>query len=303
MRYVDSWASRWSPAWSMAAGALGISTSAVFLDLSGGAPATATFFRCLFAVPMLLPLVWREARRGPAPGRRQVAFAVAAGVLFAGDALWWTQAIGEVGAGLSTVVVNAQVVLVPLLALVIDREPVTRLFLALLPVLSVGIVLAGGVWEQGAAGSDPVHGTVHALLAAVCYSGFLYLLRLGGGGGAVVQTYSVVVLAAAVTALAVGIVWGGLTLAPGWRQIAWFVLIAAVSQVGGWLLLALASPRLPPEVGAALLLLTPVGSLALGALVLGERPSPLQLLGCGVVLVSAYVVSARRSPRRSRRTS
>jgi drug/metabolite transporter (DMT)-like permease len=298
---VDSLASRWSPTWSMVAGALGISTSAVFLDLSGGTPATATFFRCLFAVPMLLPLVRREAGRGPAPGRRQLAYAVVAGVLFAGDALWWTQAIGEVGAGLSTVVVNAQVGLVPLLALAIDREPVTRLFLALLPVLTVGIVLAGGVFEQGVSGSDPVRGTWHALLAAVCYSGFLYLLRRGGGRGAEVQTYLAVVLAAAVTALVVGPFWGGLTLAPGWGQLAWFVLIAAVSQVGGWLLLALASPRLAPEVGGALLLLTPVGSLVLGALVLGERPSPLQLLGCVVVLACAYVVSARRSPRPSGR--
>ncbi len=302
MTLTDSLASRWSPAWTMAAGALGISTSAVFLDLSGGTPATATFFRCLFAVPMLLPLVRREARRAPTPSRRQVAYAVVAGVLFAGDALWWTQAIGEVGAGLSTVVVNAQVVLVPLLALVIDREPVTRLFLALLPVLTVGIVLAGGVVEQGVAGSDPVAGTAHALLAAVCYSGFLYLLRLGGGRGAVVQTYGVVVVAAATTALVVGPFWGGLTLTPGWDQVAWFALIAAVSQVGGWLLLALASPRLRPEVGAALLLLTPVGSLVLAALVLGERPSLLQLLGCVLVLVSAYLVSARRRPRRARRT-
>jgi drug/metabolite transporter (DMT)-like permease len=223
-------------------------------------------------------------------------------VFFAGDALWWTQAIGEVGAGLSTVVVNAQVVLVPLLALVIDREPVTRLFLVLLPVLTVGIVLAGGVVEDGVAGSDPVAGTLHALLAAVCYSGFLYLLRLGGGRGAVVQTYGVVVVAAATTALVVGPFWGGLTLTPGWDQLAWFALIAAVSQVGGWLLLALASPRLSPEVGAALLLLTPVGSLVLAALVLGERPSLLQLLGCALVLVSAYLVSARRRPGRGRRT-
>src|SRR5205085_4838421 len=141
------------------------STSAVFLDLSGGTPATATFFRCLFAVPMLLPLVRREAGRGPAPGRRQLAYAVVAGVLFAGDALWWTQAIGEVGAGLSTVVVNAQVLLVPLLALAVDREPISRRFVAALPVMVVGIVLTGGVLESGSGGQDPVGGTVHALLA------------------------------------------------------------------------------------------------------------------------------------------
>jgi drug/metabolite transporter (DMT)-like permease len=285
---------RLSPSTSMAVGALGVSTSAVFLDLAGSSPATATFYRCLLAVPLLLPLVLRKRRREGPPSRLQVGYAVAAGVLFAGDALWWTQAIGEVGAGLSTVLVNAQVVLVPLLALAIDREPVTRLFLALLPVMTVGIVLAGGVWEEGVGGSDPARGTVHALLAAVCYSGFLYLLRRGGGGGSVVQTYQLVLVTAAAVAIAVGPVWGHLSLAPGWAEMGWLVLIAAVGQVAGWLLVALASPHLRPEVGAALLLLTPVGALVLGAAVLGERPSLLQLLGCGLVLASAYAVSAVR---------
>jgi drug/metabolite transporter (DMT)-like permease len=296
----DAVSSRIAPPWWMAAGALAVSTSAIFLDLSGAAPGTATFFRCLVAVPLLLPLVVSERRTDGRPTGRQTGYAVAAGVLFAGDALWWTQAIGEVGAGLSTVLVNAQVVLVPLLAWVFDREPVSRVFIAFLPPLTVGIVLAGGVWGEPVAGSDPVPGTVHALLAALCYSGFLYLLRLGGGrGGAVVQSYQVVVITAALTALAVGRLWGDVDLRPGWTALAWLVLVGAVSQAAGWLLVALASPRLPAEAGAALLLLTPVGSLLLGALALGERPSPLQLLGCGLVLVSAYAVSARPGRRPS----
>jgi drug/metabolite transporter (DMT)-like permease len=224
-----------------------------------------------------------------------VVYAAAAGLLFAGDALWWTQAIGEVGAGLSTVLVNAQVLLVPLLALVIDREPVSRRYLAMLPVMVVGVVLTGGVLDSGVQGSDPRAGTVHALLAAACYSGFLFLLRRGGGDGKVVQNYLVVVATAAAVALCVGRWWGSVTLVPGWSELAWLVLIALGGQVAGWLLVAFASPRLRPEVGAALLLLTPVGALVLGAVVLGERPSPLQLLGCGLVLVSAYVASARRS--------
>lgn len=285
---------RFAPSPVMAAGALAVSTSAIFLDLSGSAPGTATFYRCLLAVPMLAPLVVLERRREGGIRRRQVWYAALAGAFFAGDALWWTQAIGEVGAGLSTVLVNAQVVLVPLLALAIDREPVSRRFVALLPVVAAGIVLTGGVLEEGAVGSAPVAGTVHALLAAVCYSAFLYLLRRGGGEGQVVQNYVVVVAAAAAVALVAGPVWGDMTLTPGWREFGWLVLIAAAGQVTGWLLVAIASPRLRPEVGAALLLLTPVGALVLGAIVLSERPSPLQLFGCVVVLSSAYAISAQR---------
>src|SRR3954453_15558377 len=173
----------------MAAGALAVSTSAIFLDLSGSTPGTATFYRCLLAVPFLFPLAVRERRREGPPARAQLGYAVLAGGFFAADALWWTQAIGEGGAGLSTVLVNAQVVLVPLLALAIDREPVSRRFLAVLPLMVVGIVLTGGVLDEGVGGSDPRAGTVPALLAAACYSGFLYLLRRGGDGGGVVANY------------------------------------------------------------------------------------------------------------------
>src|SRR4051812_1049142 len=188
----------------MAAGALAVSTSAIFLDLSGSTPGTATFYRCLLAVPFLFPLAVAERRREGPPVRAQLGYAVLAGGFFAADALWWTQAIGEVGAGLSTVLVNAQVVLVPLLALVIDREPLSRRFLLTLPVMVVGIVLTGGVLESGGTGSDPVAGTIHALLAAAAYSGFLFLLRRGGGGGRLVPNYPGGIAAAAPAAGGVG---------------------------------------------------------------------------------------------------
>jgi drug/metabolite transporter (DMT)-like permease len=76
-------------------------------------------------------------------------------------------------------------------------------------------------------------------------------------------------------------------------ELGWLVLIAMGGQVAGWLLVAISTPDLPSEVGAALLLLTPVGALVLGTLVLDELPSVLQLTGCGLILVSAYVASLR----------
>jgi drug/metabolite transporter (DMT)-like permease len=276
----------------MALGALSVSSSAIFIALSGASPGTASFFRCLFALPLLWPFWVAERRREGRPSRRRRAIAALAGVLFAGDALLWTQAIYEVGAGLSTVLVNAQVVIVPLLARVVDRERIGRPFVVVLPLMVAGIVLTGGVFETGASGTEPVAGTVHAILAALCYSGFLFLLRRGGQRGQVVQSYRDVVAAAAVTSLAAGAAWQGVTLVPGWAPIGWIALTALCSQVLGWLLVALTGPRLDSTVGSALLLLTPVGALALAALVLGERPTALQLVGCLLVLLSAYIAAA-----------
>src|SRR5690242_5656663 len=162
-----------SPAWGVGAGAVLVSASAVLIGLANTSPGTATFYRSLLALPPLVVLAGLERRRTPpVPGRTWVR-AVVAGVLFGGDGLLWTQAIAEIGAGLSTVLVNLQVVLVPLLAWLVDREPVTRRFLVVVPVVLAGVVLAAGLLEHGATGPDPLWGTVHAVLAAGCYAGFL----------------------------------------------------------------------------------------------------------------------------------
>ncbi|GAB3675286.1 EamA family transporter [Saccharopolyspora tripterygii] len=75
------------------------------------------------------------------------------------------------------------------------------------------------------------------------------------------------------------------------------MLLAAVcGQVLGWLLVALCLAQIPSHVGAVLLLLTPVGALILGGVVLGERPGALQLLG-SALLCASVVVTRRRAEK------
>ncbi|MFJ9905902.1 DMT family transporter [Streptomyces sp. NPDC101152] len=285
------------PGWGQAAGALSLSLSPVFIELSGADAGTASAYRCLFALPVLVLLALPEYRRDGPPPRRQVLYALAGGALFAVDALLWARAITEVGAGLSTVLVNVQVVLVPLLAWAVDRERVPRRFLLWLPAMVVGVVLTGGLVEHGASGSDPTAGTVHAILAALSYSGFLFLLRRGGFDGHVRTTYTVVILSATVVSALGGAAWGALDLTPSWHTLGWLALVALSSQIVGWLLVALNSPRLPSHTGAVLLLLTPVGAVLLGAWTLGERPTAAQWAGCALILVSAYATVAGRRAR------
>lgn len=292
-----------SPRAGLAVGALAVATSSVFIDLSGTSPGTSTFYRCLLAVPLLTVPAWAERRSRGNVDRRGVLTALAAGVLFAGDALLWTAAIGELGAGLSTVVVNAQVLLLPLLALVLDREPMGRRYLLALPLMIAGIALTAGVAGGHGSSREPLLGTVHALAAALCYSGFLYLLRRGGGRGLVIQPYLWVVTTAGLVGLAVGAVWGGADLTPGWAAFGWLVLTAVAGQSIGWLLVALASPRLSSTVSAALLLLTPVGALLLSAAATGEKPSVVQLVGAVLVLAGAYQVARGRAPDRATRST
>lgn len=296
---VASAASR--PVLATSIGAIGVATSGLFVALSATSPGTASFFRCVLALPFLVPLALAERGATGGMSSAQRGWAALAGILFAADALLWTQAIYEIGIGLSAVLVNTQVVVVPLLAVVIDREPLSRRFLVILPVIVAGTLLAGGVFESAVTGSAPVEGTVYAVLAALCYSGFLFLLRRGGPDRPLVQSYVVIMASAAVVAIAAGSVWGGFDASPGWGPVGWLALTAICGQVLGWLLVAVGTPRLRVEIGSTLLLLTPVGALLLGAVVLGEFPSALQILGCVLVLGSAYLTTAGNG-RRAQRT-
>lgn len=282
------------PVLASAVGAIGVSTSGLFVALSTTSPGTASFFRCVFALPLLAPLAVAEWRRRGGLTARQHGWAAAAGVLFAADAMLWTQAIFEVGVGLSAVLVNTQVVMVPLLARVIDRELLSARFITLLPVVLVGVVLTGGVFETGVTGTAPVAGTVHSILAALCYSAFLFLLRRGGSDRPPVQSYVTIMGSAAAAALVGGALWGGISLAPGWSSAGWLVLTAVFGQVLGWLLIALGSPSLRVEVSSALLLLTPVAALVLAAVFLAQLPTVLQTLGCILILGCAYAVATSR---------
>jgi drug/metabolite transporter (DMT)-like permease len=278
----------------LAAGAVTLSASAALLGLAATTPATATTARCALAVPVVAALAVREKRRNGALGVRGYVSAIACGVLFAADMLWWTQSIPEVGAGLSTVLVNIQVAIVPVLAWLVDGERIHRRFIWALPAILIGVLLAGGIFETGVGGTNPTWGTIHAVAAALCYSGALFLLRRGGQGGRPLQTYVVVLVSSAAVAVVVGLVGNDLDPTPGWSAVGWLVLVTVTGQLLGWLLVAFYTPKLTSEVSSALLMLMPVGAVILGAVILGERPSPLQLAGCALVLVASYAGTARR---------
>jgi drug/metabolite transporter (DMT)-like permease len=284
---------RWSaaefPVPSLLAGAVCVALSSVFVPLTHESTATVTFFRSLLSLPLLIPLAISEARRAPARPARSRVMAPVAGLLLAGDILLWNEGIADSGAGIATVIVNAQVILVPLLGWIFLRERPGLRFAASIPVMLAGVAVAGGLVGGGASGRNPVQGAIFASVAALCYAGFLFLLRQASDADHVVVPVTESAATAGLVALAVGPFWHGLDLLPGWPAFGWLLAIALAGQVASYLLIAGALPRLQAGVGAALLLFQPIGSVLLGALILGERPSLLQYAGCAVVLVALYL--------------
>jgi drug/metabolite transporter (DMT)-like permease len=105
---------------------------------------------------------------------------------------------------------------------------------------------------------------------------------------------------ATVVCVAAGLVIGNADLTPGWPGVGWLIVLALSSQVIGWLLITTSLPRLPSAMTSLILAVQPVGSVGLAALILGESPSGLQLVGVAVVLCAVIVASSPPARARAR---
>lgn len=256
------------------------------------APTTATFWRSAIAAAPLWLLGRVEDRRfGPrAPGER--ARAVVAGLFFAADLQCFHYGVTMVGAGLGTVLPNLQVVVVALVTwLLLGERPATRALVAI-PIVLAGVVLVSGVLDDTAHGENPTVGAVLGAAAGGFYAGFLLIMRrvnrdrrrsAGPLDDATVTT--------AFAVIPVGLLLGSLDLAPSPVDFAWLALLALTSQVLGYLFITVSLPRLPAAVGSVLLFVQPVCTLVFAALLLGERPSPIQLAGVALVLGGVAVAA------------
>jgi drug/metabolite transporter (DMT)-like permease len=280
-----------------------IAFSAILVRAAEVSPSTAAFFRCLYALPVLALLAWIERRRYGPLARRDRMLALSAGVFLAADLTFWHHSIQAVGAGLATVLANVQVVLVGLIAWAALGERPARRSLVSIPIVFLGVVLISGVIGAGAYGDDPALGVVYGVLTALTYSLFLLILRQGNRDERrpAGPLFDATLTAALFSALG-GIAVGDIEWVPGPESQAWLVLLALSSQVLGWLLISVSLPRLPALVTSILLMLQPVGAVALAALLFSEAPSPVQLTGVVVVLAGVAVATVKpraRAPARA----
>ncbi|HXD57173.1 MAG TPA: DMT family transporter [Thermoleophilaceae bacterium] len=280
------------------AGALTIAFSAILVRLSHATPSTAAVFRCAYALPLLGLLAAREGRRYGPRSAHDRRLALIAGAFFAVDLICWHHAIGDVGAGLATVLGNCQVVLVGVLAwLFLSERPNSRT-IAAVPVVLLGVVLISGVIGHGTYGRDPARGVMFGILTGLTYAVFILVLRQGNSdlrrpAGPLFEATA----AATVFAVAGGLIVGDLHVQPTWPGHGWLATLALTSQVLGWLLISVSLPRLPAAKTSVLLTIQPVGSVLLGIAIFSESPSAVQFAGVAVVLGGVMLANLR--PRRT----
>jgi drug/metabolite transporter (DMT)-like permease len=277
-------------------GVVAISFSAVFVRLAAVSPVTATFFRAAYAVPFL-GAAWLAVRRGDRRARRARLIALASGVVLALDLAFWHESIALIGAGLATVIANVQVVFVALAAWLLWRERPSARTIAIIVAVLAGIALTSGLARPDAYGAAPVRGVLFGVLAGAAYAGFILMFRAanraqGPTPGPLLDS----TIGTALGALLLAPLDARFSPAPFLPAHAWLVLLAVVSQVIGWLLIAVALPRLPAIETSVLLLAQPVFAIVWGLLFFSERLSGVQWAGTALVLagVASMTVQGAR---------
>jgi drug/metabolite transporter (DMT)-like permease len=136
------------------------------------------------------------------------------------------------------------------------------------------------------------------ILTGLTYAAFLVIQRHGSrdlrrpAGPLLDMT-----LVSTLVSVAADVVLGEGDLVPSWPSAGWLVTLALTSQVLGWLLITVSLPRLPAALTSVTLTIQPVGSVALGAVLLGQDPSALQLAGVACILGGLVSVAVTRRPR------
>jgi drug/metabolite transporter (DMT)-like permease len=257
----------------------------VFYLYAAVSPSTGTFYRAVFGLPILVLVAFGEWRRYGRLPRKTIGLAAVAGLFFTGDLMFWHHAIEAVGAGLATVLGNLQVIIVGFFAWLLLGERPSRATLLALPIVLAGVILISGVVGDDAYGAAPQLGVILGIATAICYSAYLLIIRWGGRdarrpAGPVAIATIMVVLASFV----VGEVVGDLDLTPGPQSLFWLALLGITAQSAGYLLISISLPRLPAIITSIILLTQPVMSMGLAIVLLGETPSPTQLLGVAFVI-------------------
>ena len=274
-----------------------ISFSSTLVKLADSSPNTVTFFRAIYAIPMLV-LVWAPRRSADRRTRRERSIAIGAGLMLSVDLMLFHAAIDAIGAALGLVLVNLQVLFVAFAAFLVYRDRPSRAAFVALPTVLLGAVLISGLGRADSYGAEPGLGVALGVGAAIAYASFILMFRSANAtpappaGALLDATYGT-----AAGALFLGVFDSGFDLVPSWPSHGWLLLMAFMVQVVGWLLIGSTLPLLPALAGSFLILLQPVLGLVWGTSLLDEAISSLQGVGVLLILSGIALVTLKGSVR------
>jgi drug/metabolite transporter (DMT)-like permease len=284
-------------------GAMLVSASGIYAKLSEVGPTTTGFYRMFLSLPVYAVVLliqdqqWLGPSKSIAPGISKRAWGALwlSGFFLALDLIAWHWAMHYISAAIATLLACTAPVWVALMGFLFMHERFSIRFLLGLAVAMAGVALLVLGGSQVLHIADGI-GVVCALLAALCYSFYIYGVKIARETLRVSQLMFWNAVIASAVLLPVAICTEG-KLMPG-SLAGWATVLglAITSQAIGQGLIGWSLAHLSASFSSLTLLLTPVGTAFLGRIILGETLTALQIGGGTAVLIGIALAKPRNRP-------
>lgn len=299
-------------------GIIALAFSAPWVKLANFEPATSVLLRCSIGLIALLPFAFREMQKIGKLNKTGIFLSLLAGLFLGIDFTAWNYSIFYVGSGIASILLNLQIIILPALAFIFDREAIPKSFFIIAPIMILGVVMSGGVLESSGPTTGPTTvygmniallGTLAGSLSGVCYGIYLYTSRKASqvNMGQIVQPMAWATAAQLIAPLVFILLFsdrgfdithgvlvnGALPMNPetvvgdpiNTMNWVWMIVLGTLGQAMAWTFVQYGAVKLNSTIVAGLLLLSPIATVAVIAVVMfGEIPSVIQMLGVVLVL-------------------
>ena len=268
-------------------GVAALSWAAPLVRLTDAPPLVIASLRmALAALPLLMLSALRRREELRLLGRRDAGLLTLAGLALAGYVGFWTAGVQDTSIAAATAIIATQPLIVGFGAWVALGERPTRALLTGIAIAAGGaLVLAGADLGDGVS----LRGDAFAALGAVSASIYLVAGRRVRARLSNVSYAALVTTIAAIVLLLAMAARGDSPLGWGAEVYILIALLALAPQLMGHGAFTWALGSLPAAVVAVAALGEPVGATAIGATLLGERPTLLEALGAALLLAGVYV--------------
>jgi len=281
----DAW-----PYLALAAGALCIAWSAIFVrwtDMPG--PASA-FYRMLIPAIVLAP-TWLIAPRSPRVNGKTLLVTAVGGLFFALDLAFFNTSILKTSAANATLLGNNTPVFVGLLSwLIFRKRPSAAFWLGLLLAFAgSGVIVSADLMRHFKLG----WGDAMALAAAACFAVYMIATERVRTTTSTLVFLRLATVSSAIFLFIINVSLGISLKIPAGHSWAALLGLGLVSQLGGYLALTYALGHLPATAASISLLSQGPLTAVLAALLLAEPLSFAQILG-GLLVLSGVGLANRR---------
>ena len=276
---------------SILSGAFLISFSPVFVNLVSIEPTVSGFYRMLFGSIALFIIYLIKNNENPL--RKNISKFIVLGAIFFSLDLWfWHRSIIYVGPGLSTLLANFQILILPFLALIFFNQKTQRIqifsiFLGLLGLF----LITGQSWDI--AGNNYKLGVLFGLLTAISYAGYIISIKRIDHNAAVNSDPIFNLLFISLISAGLLFLFSIIEQVPleikSSRELIWMICYGLFSHVIGWFFILNGLQKISAVTAGIILLTQPILSYVWDFIIFKKVILPIEYFGIVSVLLAMII--------------